>query len=546
MDGEQIPDVGPTSVDRVPEAPPLRSEVVQASVVPEPTAVGWQELTVVAGMVLLADITLYNGHGFAGCALFFLVAPAMLLLGMTDARRSATSMIVGAMLVVLSLKLLWCGSALLVFFGFALTVALAMSVLGHPPFVLELIVYASQTIHAGYAGIVQYWRFSTRLSPHVPRGGWLNIALPAFALVLFGAIFILANPDLATAFGEGVDWFVSNLRHWLFEQFPTPLRILFWTVAAWITVGLLRPVVRPADSDTSTDPAATKLTQAPAPLYLPFRNTLVMVIGLFAIYLLFEFVTLWGREFPDGFYYSGYAHEGAAWLTVALALATMTLSLVFRGSILRDERLPMLRQLAWAWSIENILLALAVYNRLFIYVGFNGMTRMRIVGLFGISAVLIGFIIVLVKIAKNHSFVWLIRRQLWTLSIAVYLFALTPLDTIVVRHNVRRVLSGDLAPSVQISVHPISSEGVALLQPLLKSDNDIIREGVAAMLAEREELAEEDAARRQALGWTSYQVSEAWTLQELRTNRNSWAEYRDPERREAAISVFDAFVYQWY
>lgn len=110
------------------------------------------------------------------------------------------------------------------------------------------------------------------------------------------------------------------------------------------------------------------------------------------------------------FVYSGDAHEGAAWLTVALALATFILSLVFRGSVRCDARLPKLRMLAWAWSLENVLLAFAVYNRLFIYVGFNGMTRMRIVGLFGITAVLVGFVVVLVKIAKNHSFVWLIRR----------------------------------------------------------------------------------------------------------------------------------------
>lgn len=36
---------------------------------------------------------------------------------------------------------------------------------------------------------------------------------------------------------------------------------------------------------------------------------------------------MWFRPFPTGFHYSGYAHEGAFWLTVALAMATITLSL---------------------------------------------------------------------------------------------------------------------------------------------------------------------------------------------------------------------------
>ncbi len=47
------------------------------------------------------------------------------------------------------------------------------------------------------------------------------------------------------------------------------------------------------------------------------------------------------------------------------------LSLIFRGRVLADPRLPRLRRLAWLWSAENMLLAAAVYHRLFIYIGFN-------------------------------------------------------------------------------------------------------------------------------------------------------------------------------
>ncbi|MDA1050876.1 MAG: DUF4173 domain-containing protein [Planctomycetota bacterium] len=546
MDDEQDPSVPGWTEPAASAVPPLRQETVRAVSASDQALVTWRELAAVGSIVLLADVTLFHGHGYAGCALFFLLAPALLLAGMKSWCQSVSVWVSSAMLVVLAAKLFWCGSLLLVFFGFALTVAIAMSALGHPPFVLELIVYASQTIQAGYAGLVQYWRSASRLSPHVPRGSWLNIALPAVTVLVFGGIFILANPDLATAFGEGFDWFVNNLRDWLFDRLPTPLELLFWGVVAWVTIGLLRPVIQAAAGDEKDGIVLAKAVGEPAPLYSPFRNTLVMVIGLFAVYLIFEFATLWFREFSVGFHYSGYAHEGAAWLTVALALATVILSLVFRGSVLCDPRLPQLRKLAWAWSLENVLLAFAVYNRLFIYVGFNGMTRMRIVGLFGITAVLVGFVVVLVKIARNRSFLWLIRRQLWTLSIAVYVFALTPLDTIVVSYNVRRILDGDLAPSVQCSVHPISSEGVVLLLPLMQSSDDIIREGIAAMLAEREELAEDRASRQQREGWTSYQVSDAWALKELRASRNAWASYHDLDKRTQALEAFHEYAYQWY
>ena len=40
----------------------------------------------------------------------------------------------------------------------------------------------------------------------------------------------------------------------------------------------------------------------------------------------------------------------------------IVLSLGFRGEILHDPRLPLLRRLAWVWSAQNFLLAAAVFN----------------------------------------------------------------------------------------------------------------------------------------------------------------------------------------
>ena len=73
---------------------------------------------------------------------------------------------------------------------------------------------------------------------------------------------------------------------------------------------------------------------------------------------------------------------------------------------------------------------------------------------------------------------------------AVYLYSVTPVDVFVVQYNVRRILAGDAAPSVQISVHPISAEGVLCLPPLTQCDDAIVRQGVCAYLAEALDLAE--------------------------------------------------------
>ncbi len=527
-------------------------EAVAATVVgatPEQPPVGWRELAAVLLLAAAADATIYRGQGFGGYAVLFAAAPLLMIVGSPLRRHGVSLWIAGGMLVLTAFKTLWCGSWLVVAVGFALLTAFAAALAGVTPYVIETAVFGSLSIHGGYAGLAPYRRFLERIALPVSWASWLNVALPLAALVVFGMLFILANPDLVASFSRGLSNLLTVLRERLWQYAPGPLEVLFLLAAAWISIGLLRPVL---DSHKSlagaSAPPATRppLDAAPAGHYPALRNTLWTVIGLFAIYLVFEFMTLWFRTLPPGFYYAGYAHEGAAWLTVALALATLMLSIIFRGSVLADPRLPRLRRLAWLWSAENMLLAAAVYHRLFIYIGFNGMTRMRTVGLFGISAVVAGFVLVLLKIARDRNFAWLLRQQLWALAAAVFLFALTPVDTLVVRYNVGRILAGDPKPSVQLSVQPLSSEGVLFLEPALGSDNEVIREGIRALLAEHYEESERKFERNRQLGWTTFQLSDRLLLEQLRQTYGVFAQYVRSDERQAALDRFRKYARQWF
>ena len=231
---------------------------------------------------------------------------------------------------------------------------------------------------------------------------------------------------------------------------------------------------------------------------------------------------------------------------MALGLATVVLSLIFRGTILVDPRFVRLRTLSWIWSIENLLLALAVFNRLFIYIGFNGMTRMRVVGLLGVASVVAGFLLVLQKIARNHDFTWLIRRQLWAVSFAIFLYAILPVDAFVNRFNVDCILTGNSAPSVQISVHPTSDEGFLFLLPLVNCSDEIVRDGVRAMLADQLDRLEADAEKNQSLGWTTSQVATRRLLEQLKSNQADWSNVQSRSKREECRKKFNDYAFQWY
>lgn len=507
----------------------------------EQPAVGWLELMSLLTAVALADLAIYRGHGYAGWAAVFAAAPVLLLIGSARRAGGLAPLIIGLMLWTVSLRLIWCGGPLAAGVGLALLPAYALAVGGRIPYLFDGLAVAARIVVAGYWGVAAYCRDSLEFGRRFAPSQWIATALPLGVGSLFAVVFLMANPDLVSAFSRRLSKVIEVLRDWIIQY--SAWEALFCLGVAWAAVGLLRPLLPRLASAASSKPGPVVPSEpAPAPLYAAFRNTLLTVIGLFGAYLVFEFRTLWFREFPQKFHYSGYAHEGAAWLTIALALATAVLSLIFRGRIQRDPRIGRLRGLAAVWSAESLILAVAVYHRLFIYVGFNGMTRMRFVGYFGVTAVVIGFLLVVIKIARQKDFGWLLQRHLWTLALTVYLFAITPVDYLAMQYNVRRVMAGDPAPSVQFSVQPLNAEALLPLEPLLECDNETIRDGIRALLTERLSIAENRRLRSTGSHWTSFQLAD----RELRRQHREGLTFSSPGERQDAWRRFADYAYQWY
>ena len=505
-----------------------------------------REIVALVVLVLACDLTLYRSFGFAGPGVLFLIAPLMLGIGTVQRRWGTSVWVMLLLLILLSLRLLWCGSWSAVVAGFVLIGGFSMSLAGFCPYLTRGLIFTSQLIAAGYRRSNHYFRVLAQFSPVILRTNLLAIILPIITLITFASIFVLANPDLVKSFGQNlthlVEWLEEAMRH------VEVAEILFCFAAAGIIAGLLRP-----DPLTSESRPRPNFKRGPIKslFYEAYRNTLIVVIGLFSIYLAFEFQTLWFRTFPPGFHYSGYAHEGAAWLTVALGLATLMLSLIFRGSILNDPRLPRLRLLSSVWSLLNLLLVLAVFNRLFIYIGFNGMTRMRVVGLLGVASVFGGFLLVLRKIGRQHDFTWLIRHQLWTVAFAGYLYVVLPVDAFVNQYNVNRILAGDPRPSVQIAAHPPSDEGWLCLKPLMNCTDPVIQAGVRGMLDLKRESLENLLLKDQQQGWTTRQIATDRLVSQLRASKaiwtsEPWSNERGGPSRQSVIDQFQRYSYQWY
>jgi len=513
---------------------------------------GMRSLTVVATMVCLSDLTIFRAQGYAGPAAFFPLACVLLLVAFGRLQVSTAGLLTAALLFIAAGAMAWAGTTSQLLIAIWLLVAFAMSLHGLAPYLLESILFFASTIPGGYEflhSIQLRWR-RTVLDP-VDRGQsspWINVLLPVVSVALFSSIFVLANPDLiarvSTVWGD----FYRTLELW-FKRF-TATEIVFWCGVAWFTAGLLRPLIRGPQQVSELTDASTPAVEENK-LYTACRNTLVTLSLLYVVYLAFEFSTLWFRTFPKGFHYSGYAHQGAAWLTAALALATVMLSMIYRGTMIQHSGISHLQRLAWIWASLNFMLAISVYHRLFIYVDFNGMTRMRVVGLLGISSVIGGFILVLWKIARRRSFPWLIRHQLLVPAFAAYLYAIAPIDTLVHSYNVRQILAGHLEPSVQISEHPIDDAALPVLIPLLDCEDSTIRQGVRAILSfRRTELLSSEVSQN-----SQNQAAEHWTRWQLGIERAQQAMSAVKERLMKPTSTteiqqarhsFHNYAMQWW
>ena len=398
------------------------------------------------------------------------------------------------------------------------------------------------------------------------RYRWAAWLVPLIVTALFGCVFVFANPAVFTFVSDWLDRFGNRLAN--FFQGTSIWELPFCIAAAFVGAGLLRPLATrllpepiremfPAYGEAETQASAgnDKAKKYAVPpdsqgannlRYAVSRNTLAAVIVAFAAYLPFEFATLWRKQFPDGFYYAGYAHQGAAWLTVALILATVVLSVIFSKTDALTTGVQRLRRLAWTWSALNGLLAIAVFNRLMIYVGYNGMTRMRTVGFFGITLVVIGFVLVMWKIKQQHSFAWLIRSQLLAFAAALVCFSVFPVDYVTHRYNVNKVLGGELKPSVMIAVKPVNDEGCLPLCDLVDADDPIIREGVRAILSRQVQAIRLRPVRAEAT-WHEYQGATSQFVDRMDSMDDAWRlQYENASEQNAAIDEFTNYAMQWY
>lgn len=488
-----------------------------------------RELFAALALVVVGDLALWSGKdltvGGFGAAAFFLAVPAIVLVAARARRLTLRLGAIVAMFVAIAARCAFAPELGAVLLGFVGVFALAITMRNRSTFLTDIaasfgstFVTIPQRLEAVVSGIRKHF-ISTKDGPRSVS----HVLIPVVLVSTFVTIFALANPLVARWLG--------GLTRLL--GVPTPARVVTWLFMLFGAVLLVRPAIRRSSALEEADTTGTTTRGA----LIVARNALVPLNIVFFVYNALDVTYLWAGAPPPGVSERQYAHEGAAWLTLALALLTVIVGVMFRGSLAHDTRGKMARLLAFGWLAQGLVLAGGTFRRLAIHITTSGLSNVRILGMFGTAVVAFGLVLVGVKLLKRHSFVWLLRRQLDALVVALLGFSLLPTHRISAPVNVSRVMTHQYQALVNIEEQASEAESAAALLPLLDHDDERIRRGVAALLLDERDALRKAASRRH--GWRDRDFASARASRDLEAATEKLTSVLGDVDRKDAIQPFE-------
>lgn len=469
----------PASTDGGPYRPEPASAVQTAGAPTRPFS--RPELLAVVALVGLANLGLVSQGRFYmggfGLALCSALAPAVLFVAARRWRRSPVLVVLTVASLMASARTAVAPTPLTTLFSLGLLFAFPVALRAPRTSVVRFALGCMQLSVAWVsraAAVVSTSRAGWRRLP-IGRVPLVSIVAPAGLCLLFGGVFALANPMVSRALGRAWDALISGV--WL----PSVPRVMVTVFALVVSVLLVRPSValRTFRDQAEERPArAVRLQVA--------RNALVALSCLFFTYLAVEVVFLSGGAPPTGVTTQEYAHQGALWLTLALALQTLVTIVLLGGAPTRAPEAAGVRRLGLVWIALGALVAIGTYWRIGLHIAASGLSDLRILGVMGTTLVVAGLGLIAIMLRRGRSRSWLLRRQIDAFVLGVFLYAVTPTHWLAATVNVARVMAGEDAPLIHMPAQVAHDESVLALVPLLDHPDPVVRQGIAGLLRQRD------------------------------------------------------------
>ena len=164
--------------------------------------------------------------------------------------------------------------------------------------------------------------------------------------------------------------------------------------------------------------------------------SLAMLNALLLFINCIDMVYVWfGFSYTGTINLSKYVHEGAGLLIFSIVLAMLLLLFFFRGNLNFYKKNKWLKQLAFLWILQNIVLVISVLLRDWYYIQHYGLAYKRIGVLIFLLMVLTGLFTVFMKIQLNKTSYFLMRVNGWFAIILLVLTSCIHWDETIASYN---------------------------------------------------------------------------------------------------------------
>lgn len=467
----------------------------------------------VAAVVLtvLADIFVYGATPGAGYGILAVLIAAGILVTRGREAFDTLTFAMLALITGIALQFLMQPSASGFFVGILLVMCLSFHSIepyrSDPAGFLRRSVLSSMaSIWYGIGEIVGRVEQKAKKS-RIRAPKWWIIAVPAFLLILFALMLANANPVfnkmIATAWHSTWEWVGDILA-----ELNVP-RFVFWVVFFACAYGMLRMgyVVlggEPREQELHSRKADPKAEYLSCMLSMGSLNALFLIVNII------DLIYLWGSAaLPEGVTYAKYAHTGSYRLIVTVTVSAIVVCAFYRrGTLQAGSRHA--RWLVYGWVGQNIFLVLSALRRLLIYVDAYGLTRWRVAVVFWVALVVCGFVLVIIKVARNWSALKLVKANILATLALFYIVGFWNIDGTVAHYNVTRYLEGRTAEMDIDYLAGLDCNAVPAIVRLRAAKDPEIAQYAAQVVADRVMQMQQESA-----DWRSYYLRRGNVLAQL-------------------------------
>ena len=301
-------------------------------------------------------------------------------------------------------------------------------------------------------------------------GRWVPyVAMPCILVVVFGAIYYSANPK----FAQVIDFLTPSFDFIHFDLTNMTIGIVGFCIFAALIGNA--PIVTSYEKMEQRMPnhlfRRKKNVKRPAASFKMLslkREYWAGIATLVALNILLFFANVadlryvwvnYGQASPQEL--SQYVHAGTYLLICALLLAMGVLLWYFRGNLNFYPDKGLIKQLAYIWLAQNMMLAISVGLRNWQYVQQYGLAYKRLGVFWFLLLVLYGLFSLYQKIDHRRTLFFLLRKNSLMLFCSLLFVSTVNWDRAITHYNIHADTSNDI--DAHFLLHKLSSDNLSIL-----------------------------------------------------------------------------------